>query len=1447
MFNFKLGIRRMMLPIDNFLKQIVDTVKTNQVVIVRAATGAGKTTRIPQALLQEMPGMQIFMTQNRRNAVRWNAKRIAYELGQRVGELVGFRLFGEDPQVSYKTRLTLMIDQALANMIRRGNGRLPKGILIVDEAHTRKIPIDLLLGMIKEALAVSPETRVIIMSATIDVSKFSEFFGGVPVVDVPGRTLPVDVRVKRMPYASHHTPTAGEATCEVIDQFLTGKLEVPTEDGTGTQVVTSGCGIVLLPGKEDIAAVVRQIRFEIEKHSNEAQTRVEVFECHSEIPAEEQDRILAPVQPGVFRFVVGTEILRESVTVPNTYVVVDSLQIKRPIVDARGVTHLAKIAISKSDADQGKGRTGRDVPGVYIPVSYQSEYENLRSHAVPEIQQAPITSVALQVAAIGRSIRTFPFLDAPQTEKVDIAIERLKRVGALDENERITEIGQMVVQFPIDPEFAVTYVAASKRGVLSEAIIASAVLETEGFFFRPKEERRTVLVDETTLRKLLALVEKNRWDEWEQRDTPIKPEDVDLSELPSWATRQGELFEVKFGYRDFPLGEGNRWLADFLRKDLAGSSQSDFVAAVNAYRSFKAEERRIKTLPEPKGLDEHGQPIRLNRNQMLRDWCERNFIVQKRIRMMEDTLHQISEELASSPLSLDHPVREMREFDGVELTKALATGMIDNIGVSQSRGSFNGRLGSFQLSYSSACPQTSSIVLVSGVRKIPGGRKGNEIVLADMAAPIQSEWLNEVMPQLCSRKRKGDYAYDEKLDAVFETQDNYFQALYLGSEWVLAVNQEACASTFAKWVGQSMVSEYAYPPKKTLTNPDRFLAAKAWNATYYAFAKKIAIRAGFEVLPTLNASEWTKFFLDHFPGVTRVNNIHNSDILRYPAPDAKEICEVMNANPLKFIVLEGRAECDVVYRAGNAPQVTMNFERTDLGWLELPDDGVLLPSGQRVSVTLSFSDSTGSVSDSDIPKLKEKAKEVLNLRQWYNWGESDRPAIAIPNPAEVTTVVPEIAQATYGHCVVTNAELIAFGTVVWNSGRYYQSDPLFKTEWFRELDKAVEANRKAVEKLAELQAKAAEEQRRQDLHAQAEELKSQVGTAYSTYGGNLDFAAEVRTELRDLHNKYVPSSISEIEAFIQACKAVLARVQDELAKVAEIDAKVAAGHMLRNFTAWHRRGGATNNGDGWVICPDGTRRSSDSNDVPRHKYDGNFTWRLVHENELALKWNGGTHVEVVKLPIDGPTEAQLVAVKEIEQEIGVPEGLFGFDTDILTKNEERLDAIDEVLKRVLGQIPTQGEYEGAPYYEFVDFEKGHVSMEVPERLMHKVNLANEPTGGYDRRASYVVETFPAADGVVEFHVYHKYGRWNLGILWRETSDQVAEVESVVPPQSQPKPTSPANKKQGDFTSLGNGWFRCNACNRSESFFPKKEWKALNAGEGKEVACTGCGGIAEVKK
>ena len=1165
-YHWKDGRLRRQLPVDPSMEEILMLHAEHQVIVVQAETGAGKTTRISQALLLANPGERVYMTQTRRAAVRWNGRRIADELGTRVGGLVGWRLVNDQPFMSDQTRLELMVDQTMTNRVRRAGGRLPQGILIVDEAHERPVSTDLLLGFIKEGIG-SSNTKVIITSATIDTQKFSAYFNGAPVISIEGRVFPVSTEVVRLGKFEHHTQGASSAAEMVLERFLAGKLVSPTEDGTGTEPIRHGSVAVLLPGKEDIREVMSSITGATQKLG--ATERIEVLSCHGESTPEEQDMIQSPVAEGKLRFVVATEVIRSSVTINDLRGMIDSLQVKRLVVNAAGVAHLDKIAVSRAEADQAKGRVGRTSPGFYIPVSFEREYESLAPYPTPAILQEPTTNVALQIADAGRNIRTFDLLDRPSGDKIEVAMSRLRRIDALDENELITDIGRLLVGFPIDPERAKVLVTADHLGVLPEAVVTTAILEQEGIFHLPRRDANIAVSLDTATHILTHVRKSERGDEWRLADKPRDPSEVDINDLPKWMTLAGGTFSVDFGKAPFEARE----IAKRTLQAFAGESRSDFVASVRAYRAFKAEEYRLR---DASRNGENGRSGR-EREQALRQWCFENCINFKQVRMAEDAMHQIREEVESSPLRLENGLAQNREFDATALTKALASGLVDNVARPNDKGRYEGPLGTFELGRESACT-SPNLVLVGGVRKIPiTTRRGGTafLYLADTAAPLEAEWLIEVMPQLCTSVRQGDHRYHPETDEVVETQVWNFGEVEIGRKPIRSADETAAAKMFAAWLAEQELA---------LVSPESKIRQKQ--------ARELNIRAGDDTFHVYTRTELSAWISDKGNSPRAIADIKNPEELTLPPLDAESKDRIIDDNP-DTVMLLGNA-VNVVYDKDRQPRTERwDFARDDHTWMQLPDEGVFLPGGRRVAINLAIDNREVMWSEIDVIKVKAMMREHLNLNQWHHPGEVTKPLLVVPDPMDEDAVFPEMTVFQYGTCVVTGEPVFGYGYVCFYEGGYY-SHPSFSATHTWDREKALAAHLASCEGFAKLQAREAESRAKQAAEASLNAAKEPLETLSTIHEDVWEkLPQDLRQRVSTRRQATTPGTSAECRAWVAETEALIAEVEATIVAVREAESTrqrlIEAGELWPDVTI--RKGGSHNHRAEeriWAVAGDGT-------------------------------------------------------------------------------------------------------------------------------------------------------------------------------------------------------------------------------------------------------------------
>lgn len=1122
--------------IDQHLPELLDVVEKNPVTVLTAGTSAGKTSRIPQALSLAYPNAHVWLSQPRRKAVRKNGGWIAREMGCRSGELVGWRLAGDEPVESRATRVHLRVDMALVNRIVQSGGELPEGFIIVDEAHERSIAIDLLLGLLKEALPRSPRTRVIISSATIDTTAFSKFFDNAPVIVVPGSGYPVRTEIVRLQRGEHHSQAATRAAENVLDKFLAGEPLIPNETSTEVVPVSKGTVLVLLPGKEDIDQAMRQIMWHAERQK--AQERVEVLECHGETQSAADDLIDLPMQDGTIRFVCATEVVRTSVTIAEIIGVVDSCQVKRPIANAQGVVHLDKITISKAEADQGKGRAGRERPGFYMPASFESEFEGLKPHPTPAVVYSPLTSVALTIASMGKSIRTFPMLNRPEEARMSVAIERLQRLDLLDGQEIITAIGREVSRFSIEPESAKGYWMAEKLGVLPEAVIASAIVENEGVFFTPRTDA-DLFADEWLVRLVLSRCRKRMYGGWEvvsARDA-VDPATIDLNDLPEWilapgqedteddeeseetgknsraAVAKNELYTIKPRTYGFPFEDGARSIALLVRRHFS-PERSDFAAAVRMYRAAK-------------------------RNKVLRQ-----FLNGKKLGLVDHTIELLKEDLAGSPLSLNGGLYWDREFDGHALTKAVASGRIDNVLVrhqSAHRTSYHGALGEYiSLGQSSVCPADRQVVLIGGVRKIDGRR--GQFLLADTAAPIEPEWLVDVLPALCTLSDRDDHRYLFDSDQVIHTRDVKFGAVSMTMD-VPTANAEQAARAFAQTVASGYVS----------TNP--FSDANRRNREVQAHAEQLAVRCGGHTRRVEDkdiAAHYEAVFFIHSVvsratwAAAEVEGLVMADELKlylddFVSPGEQE--RVTAGNPEQIFFMG--SEREVRYVKGQDPEVTIaeDILEGDL-WKNLPDVGLLLPSGRKVRLVLQRMGGQYLMyyADTNVPLLKEKIRKILNEQSWK---AAEKPTIALPQP-DRDEALTDVVECQYGLDALTSEPVSKFGTVAAQMS--FNSFNGFVVQWLDDRTTAEERRNQAVEHFNRLQGDARERRMLAEAKEEAKPVEQRVKALNAEYEYSNVLPREVRDELRSRAWSWVPNTTVEVRQWMADHQAVIAKVEAVLAE-----------------------------------------------------------------------------------------------------------------------------------------------------------------------------------------------------------------------------------------------------------------------------------------------------------
>ncbi|MCP4306002.1 MAG: ATP-dependent RNA helicase HrpA [bacterium] len=463
------------LPITNRRQELLDTIRDNQVVIVAGETGSGKSTQLPKLCLELGRGVGGFIghTQPRRIAARSIATRVAEELGSTVGELVGFTVRFSD-QVGDTTMIKLMTDGILLNEVHRDRRLSRYDTIIIDEAHERSLNIDFLLGYLKNLLPKRPDLKVIITSATIDTERFSAHFSDAPVVEVSGRTYPVEILYR--PLDDPTQPEPRDQPQGISDAVV----ELFTEKDGDILVFCSG---------------EREIRDAADTLEDLGLRHTEIVPLYGRLSAGEQNRVFQKHTGR--RIVLATNVAETSLTVPGIRAVVDAGTARISRYGRRTkVQRLPIEAISQASADQRAGRCGRLGPGVCIRLFSEDDYNSRPEFTEPEIQRTGLASVILQMAALDLGdIESFPFLDPPDSRSIRDGVALLEEVGALDlegadPRRRLTKIGRNLARLPLDVRIGRMVLEADRNMCLSEVEVIAAALSIQDPRERPLEKEQ---------------------------------------------------------------------------------------------------------------------------------------------------------------------------------------------------------------------------------------------------------------------------------------------------------------------------------------------------------------------------------------------------------------------------------------------------------------------------------------------------------------------------------------------------------------------------------------------------------------------------------------------------------------------------------------------------------------------------------------------------------------------------------------------------------------------------------------------------------------------------------------------------------------------------------------------------------------------------------------------
>ncbi|KDO81970.1 hypothetical protein CISIN_1g005291mg [Citrus sinensis] len=455
------------LPILQYEETIVETVEQNPVVVVIGETGSGKSTQLSQILHRHgytKSGI-IGVTQPRRVAAVSVARRVAQELGVRLGEEVGYAIRFED-RTSERTLIKYLTDGVLLREILSNPDLSPYSVIILDEAHERSLNTDILLGLVKRLVNLrASKLKILITSATLDGEKVSKFFSNCPTLNVPGKLYPVEI------LHSKERPTS------YLESALKTAIDIHVREPEGDV-------LIFMTGQDDIEKLVSKLEDKIRSLDEGSCMDAVILPLHGSLPPEMQVRVFSPPPPNCRRFIVSTNIAETSLTVDGVVYVIDCGYVKqRQYNPSSGMYSLDVVQISKVQANQRVGRAGRTRPGkcyrLYPSTVYHDEFLDV---TVPEIQRSSLAGSVLYLKSLDLSdinVLKFDFLDPPSSESLEDALKQLYLIDAIDENGSITSIGRTMAELPLEPSLSRMLMEANEFGCLSQALTVAAMLSAE--------------------------------------------------------------------------------------------------------------------------------------------------------------------------------------------------------------------------------------------------------------------------------------------------------------------------------------------------------------------------------------------------------------------------------------------------------------------------------------------------------------------------------------------------------------------------------------------------------------------------------------------------------------------------------------------------------------------------------------------------------------------------------------------------------------------------------------------------------------------------------------------------------------------------------------------------------------------------------------------------------
>ncbi|XP_014680986.1 PREDICTED: putative ATP-dependent RNA helicase DHX33 isoform X2 [Priapulus caudatus] len=472
--------QRESLAIFSVKEKLLAKIHAHNSCIIIGETASGKTTQLPQFLHEGGFSRQgtIVVTQPRRVAAVSVATRVAQEVGTELGQLVGYTVRFQDV-TSPATKIKYMTDGMLLREALGDHLLKRYSVIVLDEAHERTIHTDVLFGVVKKAQRVRlkrqlPPLKVIVMSATMNVDKFSNYFNKAPVLYLEGRQYHVEVLHSMEPQTDY-------LFAALVTVFQIHKREPPKSDI-----------LVFLTGQEEIEAMVHTIN-DIAKGMPATCPRLIVHPLYASLPSQQQLRVFQPTPDGCRKVIVSTNIAETSITIRGVKFVVDTGMVKAKTFSAISGLDLLKVQrISKAQAWQRTGRAGRQSAGISYRLYTQQEYRNFLDDTIPEIQRCNLASIVLQLLALGvKNPASFDFMDKPSGESMKCAFTELQLLQAVEgagEAVCLTDLGRQMASFPLDPKLAKVIMASKDLGCAEEILSVVALLSVDSILFTPQQK-----------------------------------------------------------------------------------------------------------------------------------------------------------------------------------------------------------------------------------------------------------------------------------------------------------------------------------------------------------------------------------------------------------------------------------------------------------------------------------------------------------------------------------------------------------------------------------------------------------------------------------------------------------------------------------------------------------------------------------------------------------------------------------------------------------------------------------------------------------------------------------------------------------------------------------------------------------------------------------------------